>query len=184
MRGIMRKILLILGLLVTVSCTVRPPVTTDYDLKYDFSAIKTYAWLEPGDDKLVKTLDNKRARNAIETILNRKGYTKVPVAEADILLKTHIITDRKTTVDTFYRTWGYHPGPYFWGWPQDASTVVREYKIGTLVLDIVDPRARQVIWRGTLARKLSIYQNLTPEERATRALLDAEHLLASFPPQQ
>lgn len=182
---------LFITLVVTVlsACTIKPPTTSDYDTNFDFSQLKTYAWVEAKQDAKVSTLDNQRQANAIETMLNRKGFNKVEPGQADFLLKTHTVTDKKVDVDRFYSTWGYHPFyhpnvvyPHFYRWPHNSTTIYRERKIGTLVLDIVDPEKKQVIWRGTVAKPLGIYKNRTPEERATIALSNAEHMLTSFPP--
>ena len=104
---------------------------------------------------------------------------------------TAVVTDKKVNIDRFYQTWGYHPfyhpnvlSPRFSHWPNNSSTIVREYKVGTLVLDIVDPVNKQVIWRGSVTKPLGIYRNRSPEERATIALSNAEFMLASFPPQK
>ena len=178
-------------LLLVSACAVKPPVTSDYDTSFDFSNLKTYAWIQPKDENKVSTLDNKRQVNAIETMLNRKGFIKATTGEkADFMLKTHMVTDKKVDIDRFYQSWGYYPlyhantvHPRNYGWPHNSHTIVRERKIGTLVLDIVDPAKKQVIWRGTIAKPLSIYANRTPEERATIALSNAEHMLMTFPPQ-
>jgi hypothetical protein len=174
-----------------LGCVMKPPVSSDYDTNYDFSQLKTYSWITSNNVDIVSTLDNKRQKNAIETMLNRKGFSKIDDnTKADFLLKTHSVTDKKVNIDRFHQTWGYHPfyhpnvlGPHFSHWPNNSSTIVREYKIGTLVLDIVDPNKKQVIWRGSFSKPLGIYLNKTPEERATIALSDAELMLANFPPQ-
>ena len=186
--------LMIVGLasLLTFACSITPPTSSDYDTDYDFSKLKTYAWIAGAADDTVKTLDNKPQKNAIETMLNRKGFSKsAEVTKADFLLKTHSVSDKKVNIDRFYQNWGYHPfyhpnvlSPHFSHWPNNSSTIVREYKIGTLVLDIVDPVNKQVIWRGSVSKPLGIYQNRSPEERATIELSNAEHMLASFPPQK
>ncbi len=181
------KLLCVMCLVVMVSaCQIRPPVTADYDTQYDFKQLKSYAWVVAKDTDKVSTLDSKRQNNAIETMLNRKGFSKAKdVKSADFLLKTHMITDKKTDVDSFYRLWGYHPFPFHHplGWPHNTTTtVVREYEVGTFVLDIVDPVKKQVIWRSSISRKLGIYANRTPEERDTIALLNAEYMLEGFPP--
>lgn len=175
----------LLATFVLSACKIRPLVTADYDTQYDFSQLKTYAWVKPKDSNKVLTLDNKRQMNAIETMLNRKGFDKAAnIESASFLLKTHTVIDKKTDVDSFYRVWGYRPFPFHYpiSWPHNTTTtVVREYEIGTLVLDIVDPENKQVIWRSSIARKLGIYQNRTPEERNTIELLNAEYMLEGFP---
>ena len=171
-------------LLVLVSCKISPPISVDYDTQYNFANLKSYAWIKAKDSNKVKTLDGKRQAAAIETILNRKGFRKlVNTSQADFLLKTHTITDKKTDVDAFFTMWGYYPYYHPLNWPHRSSaTVTREYEIGTLVLDIVDREKKEVVWRGSISRKLGIYSNKSPEERATIALRNAEFLLESFPP--
>ena len=171
-------------LLVLASCKISPPISVDYDTQYNFSNLKSYAWIKAKDSNKVTTLDGKRQASAIETILNRKGFTKLfDSNEADFLLKTHTVTDKKTDVDAFFTMWGYYPYYHPFNWPhRSSSTVTREYEIGTLVLDIVDRKKKEVVWRGSISRKLGIYSNKSPEERATIALRNAEVLLQSFPP--
>lgn len=168
------------------ACKIRPPVTSDYDLQYNYSQLKSYAWVLVKEDNKVSTLENRRQVNAIETILNRKGFDKAAqYDQADFLLRTHSVTDKKVDVDLFYRTWGYHPYGFHHpiGWPHNMNTtIMREYEVGTLILDIVDPLKKEVIWRGSVSRKLGVYSNRSPEERMTLALSNAEFLLESFPP--
>ncbi|WP_196140535.1 DUF4136 domain-containing protein [Aliikangiella sp. G2MR2-5] len=187
--GYMQKVLLVCLYALLSACVMKPPTTYDYDTSYNFGQLKTYAWLPDSEDH-VSTLDDKRQRNAIETVLNRKGFKKVEQnGKASFLLKVHTITDKKVDVDHFYSTWGYHPFFYpdprrGYPWPHMGTTSVREYQVGTLVLDIVDPVKKQVIWRGSISKSLGIYRNRSPEERATIAMSTAEHLLATFPPQR
>jgi hypothetical protein len=181
------KILLLLAVVATLgACKIRPPVTADYDTEYNFSKLKSYYWIKPKDKNKVSTLDDKRQMKAIEVVLGRQGFNLASESRtADFLLKTHTVTDKKTDVDSYYRTWGHHPFPFYHplGWPHNPmTTVVREYEVGTLVLDIIDPVNQQVIWRSSIARKLGIYLNRTPEERDTIALLNAQYLLEGFPP--
>ena len=174
--------------LLVAGCAIKPPTSYDYDTSYDFSKLKSYAWIKSDEEK-VSTLDNKRQINSIETVLNQKGFVKSSdVSKADFLLKTMVVTDKKVDVDRFYQSFGYHPffNPAFqhWPhpWPHSSTTSVREYKIGTLVLDIVDASLKQVIWRGSVSKPLDIYKNRSPEERSSIALSNTQHMLSAFPP--
>lgn len=185
-----KRLSLVFVYLLLASCAIKPPVTSDYDTAYDFSPLKTFAWIESKDLKKVSTLTNKRQITAIETLLLNKGFSKASNKDnADFLLKTHTVTDKKVDVDRFYNTWGYYPfydgdffHPAFYGPQHSSTTVVRERKIGTLILDIVDPKKKQVIWRGTVAKPLGIYKNRTPEERMKIVMSNAQYLLETFPP--
>lgn len=187
-------ILYVLSFIFLTSCKIAPPTSSDYDSNYDFSKLKTYSWALPveEDKKKVSTLENRRQINAIETILNRKGFQKLTenVESSDFLLRTHTVTDKKVDVDPFYNYGGYYSyghNPYGYYSPyhhysRGYARYSREYEIGTLVLDIIDPAKKEVIWRGSVSRKLGIYKNRTPEERASIALRNSIHLLDSFPP--
>lgn len=167
-----------------IACAARPPVTSDFDESYDFSLLKSYAWVPSPDKEKIKTLDSKRQHNAIETILNRKGYSKAAeYAKADFLLKTHLVTDKREDYERIYHSPFYSPfvHPLYGPWPHRVG-VLREYKVGTLVLDIIVPHKKQVIWRGSISRALGIYRNRTPAERNSLALANAEHMLSDFPP--
>lgn len=181
-------------IMLMAGCAVSPSITTDFDTSYDFTSLKTYRWVENDGQKAI-SLNRKREMNAIESVLNRKGFRKVTkTLKADFLIKTHTVVDKKINIDQFYSVWEHNPyfQPYFpshgsvyphlSNWPQASTTVVREIKVGTLVLDIVDSVEKAVIWRGTVANSLNRDKRFSPEERNTKALKNAEAMLVNFPP--
>ncbi len=187
--------ILLCGLTVTLltSCKITPPTSSDYDLEYDFAKLKTYSWVQPkdGETNKVSTLESRRQISAIETVLNSKGFEKLSenTKSADFFLRTHTLTDKKVDIDVFYAHWGYYPYGYYspfyyprYGYGYGRGGYSREYEIGTLVLDVIDPAKKEVIWRGSVSRKLGVYKNRTPEERAEITMKNAIYLLASFPP--
>lgn len=181
----LKAVMLVCLLTLLSGCKITPPVTTDYDGSYDFSKLRSYAWVAAKDPSKASTLESRRQINAIETILNRKGFTKIDLQSSpDFLIRTHTIKDKKISVNSYYNTWGYYPYyyPYYHGGLNYNNTFAREYEVGTLVLDIVDPIKKEIVWRGSVSRKLGVYTNRTPEERNTLAFTNAEYLLVSFPP--
>ena len=190
----MRKSCLMFVLSVSIlvlasGCSLKSRVNVDYDSKYNFSNLKTYAWISAGEKGKVSTLERQRQNAAIEAVLNQKGFVKVESDKnADFLLKTHTIVDKKVDVDRFYTTWGYHPFyyPHYYyphgAWPHGSKTVVSERKVGTLVLDIVDPKKKQVIWQGAISNPLGIYSNRSPQQRNNATFKQMRALLAGFPP--
>lgn len=190
-------ILFSLFAVIAFGCSFMPPTSIDYDVGYDFSKLKTYAWItridhsknKNSDEKVnteVVTLKQKRQISAVESILASKGFIKSDSIEtADFLVKNHNVTDKKRSMNTFYSTWGYYP--FFHGlymWPhQSSNSTVREYEVGTQVLDFVDVKSREVIWRGSVSQRLSLNKNQTPEDRNKRILINVELMLKSFPPE-
>ncbi len=81
-------------------------------------------------------------------------------------------------MDAFY---GYPWGPFYG--PSVAAvpeTYVREYEEGSLILDVVDAKAKQLVWRGTAEAELSD----NPSASDTRQRIDEAvgQVLSRFPP--
>ena len=147
----------------------------DYDESADFVALKTWAWIESpkaeaGGQYQLDGLNETRIRNALSSQLASLGMKQVPAAEAHVLVNYLTQVEKKIDVDTFYSDFGYYPysryrGPA-WGVGVHADTRVREYKEGTLIVDIVDAGSKSLVWRGTGTGVLK--KNQTPSERTER----------------
>ncbi|PCI73383.1 MAG: hypothetical protein COB38_00480 [Gammaproteobacteria bacterium] len=200
-----KTVLVCIFVVTALGCSFIPPTTSDYDVDYNFSNLKSYAWIakrsqpdkESDSNKVdtkaimktvmdVTTLRQKRQISAVESILSKKGFVKSDSLEsADFLVRSHNVTDKKKDVSTYYSVWGYYPyyhSPYLW--PHRVSnSIEREYEVGTQVLDIVDAKTREVIWQGSVSQKLGFYKNQTPERRNQRIIMNVELMLKTFPPE-
>lgn len=120
---------------------------SDYDKSADFSSYKTYGFYKTGIDKAeISDLDKKRILRSIETNMEAKGLTKSD--KPDLLV--NIFTKSRTQVDVnqFNNYWGYGWGwgwnPWMWGNP----TTVNTYTEGTLFIDLIDAKKKELIWQG------------------------------------
>jgi hypothetical protein len=147
-------------------------VTVDYDHEADFGAIKTFAvklatpWGNP--------LGEKRVVAEFEEAFAAKGWRLVPEGEADALVLLHGATETKSSLDTFYS--GY--GGYRWRGVGTATTVVNEYTVGTLVVDVYAAKSKALIWRGVATDELKE----KPEKREKQLAKASDKLLKDFPP--
>ena len=160
-------------------------VSTDYDPATDFAVLRAYAWLPrkagaSGDPRLDSSLLNERIRNAVEVQLAERGHRKVASGQADFLVAYHTAVERKIDVDTIYRGYGY--GTHSWGWGAGHETVVYDYDQGTLVLDVLDPKAHRLLWRGSA--KAVVSEESTPEKRTKLINEAVAKLLEQFPPEE
>lgn len=131
-------------------------VNTDYNPAYDFSTLKSYAWLDngqaPGSDARVNNaLIIERVRSAVDRTLAAKGYVKTEKASPDFMVSWLGAIDKKLQVDTiehFYSPYGYGSlsRDPFWS-ASMPTTRVHEYEMGTLIIDILDPVQHKLIWR-------------------------------------
>lgn len=174
------------------------PVDTDYNTDYDYAAVGSYAWLprpEPGDDvksaELYNDLSHQRVKAAVDQQFRARGYELVEsVGDASVLVTYHLGLEDKTRIDNFgswYTHFGYYPcyhcvgrpgfgTPYF----HDDDLWVRQYQENTLIIDLVDPKTKQLLWRGSSKRNQPRLE--TPEERRLFVLETVAAILEQFPP--
>lgn len=140
------KILPFVLLLFLASCSsVR--VYTDYDKQVDFTPYKTYAFHKNGIDKAeISDLDKKRILHAIDETMSAKGFTKSD--NPDLLISFFTKEREEVNVNQFNAGWGYGWGwgwnPFLWG----GNTMVTRHTEGSLYIDIIDAKKKELIWQG------------------------------------
>ncbi len=144
--------LMLLGLFASCS-SVR--VATDYDQSANFKEYNTFAFFKPGIDKAeISDLDKKRILRAIENELLAKGFTK----SEDPSMLVSIFTTAQQRVDVYnnmgwgwggFGPWGYGGfGPYGYGGFYGGGNNVSRTTEGTLYIDLIDARKKELVWQG------------------------------------
>ena len=143
-------IVLTLFVLIFTSCnSVR--VVTDYDRSQNFSNLKTYAYLKDGVDKTkINDLDKRRILRAIDKNLIDKGFQKSN--NPDLFI--NIFTKERQEINIYNQNlnmpgWGWGWG---WGWGPSLGwnqTSVSRSSNGTLYIDIINAKNRELIWQGS-----------------------------------
>lgn len=172
------KILPFVLLLVLASCSsVR--VYSDYDKQVDFTPYKSYAFHKTGIDKAeISDLDKKRILRAIDETMSAKGFTKSD--SPDLLISFFTKEREEVNVNQFNAGWGYGWGwgwnPFLWG----GNTTVTRHTEGTLYIDIIDARKKELIWQGQ-------GEGVLTKDRDEKEALIKEFvakILEQYPPQQ
>ncbi|AKH69756.1 protein of unknown function (DUF4136) [Spongiibacter sp. IMCC21906] len=197
------KALLAIFVAVMLAACSGLPVSTDYAPGYDFSGLNSYAWLPPKEDNKLKPDDpeanndlvRQRIQGAVDSQLAARGFKKVADPQkASMLVTYHNGLEDKIAVDNvgawnnhfgYYPCYhcfrrpgfGYYGDPYFF---HQNQTWVRNYTENRLIIDIIDPESRSLIWRGIAKR--SQPRLSTPEERRLYVLETVSAILAEFPP--
>ena len=140
------KILPLFLLFFIISCS-SVKVNSDYDKKVDFTQFKTFAFYKKGIDKVeISDLDKKRILHSIDDVMTTKGFSKSETP--DILVNVFTKEREQVDVNQFNSGWGYGWGygwnPYFWG----GNTSVNRYTEGTLYIDLIDAKKKELIWQG------------------------------------
>ena len=171
-----RSALVALAALCAACTTIE--VNTDYDPAAEFSELRTWAFADPGqptgDPRLDSSLVRSRILQALESELAVKGYSRAVGVEPDFLVDTHVALSRELDIHTFHQ--GYRRSS--WG---RSETVVREVEQGSLVLDFLDPKSRELLWRGIAQAR--VHRRDTPAERSQRIREAVRLMLQDFPPQ-
>ena len=173
-----------LSLFVT-ACGGGAEFSSDWDPGADMSGYRTYTWARRTDAgrenaRVYNAVTETRVKSAVNKALEAKGYERVvAAANPDFLVAWHGAIDGRvayTTVNSYYG--------YGWGWYGGygtSSTRAQGWEEGTLVVDIVDTRLNQLVWRGTASGELE--QDMTGDERQFRLDEGASRLLGTFPPE-
>lgn len=177
----------IIALVLLSSCnSVR--VLSDYDQKANFSEYKSYAFYKTGIDKVqISDLDKKRILRAIETEMTSRGFVKSETP--DILI--NIFTKEQERVDVYnnnfgwggmggwgwggYGGWG--PG-YGWGW--GGGSMVSTSTEGSLYIDLVDTKSKQLVWQGKGEGTLANTKNIKKKEQRIKEFVS--QIMKQYPP--
>ena len=163
-------------------------VGSDYDRSASFANYHSFALMKRehhGTTPATNPLVVQRAEDAIKAELQRKGYplTTDPAA-ADFIVDFTIGSQERTDINSY-------PDPYVgpgWGWGRRGwwgdpywgdSLDVRQYREGTLSIDIFDARTHRPVWHGWAKKEISrkdIEHSEEPIRKAVAAVLE------KFPP--
>jgi hypothetical protein len=132
----------------------------------------------PTGDALI----DKRIAAAIEIQLAKKGLVRDDSAP-DVFILFHMAFDEEKDI-TAYSS-GPMYGGYGWGWGGGWGTTttdvrVREIVLGTLAIDIVDAKKKEVAWRGLGTKEIDT--NAKPEKRDSNINKAVEKIMKNYPP--
>ncbi len=165
--------------------------STDFDPTQDFSKYKTYRFANPKEvdpEDLLNQypLIKKRVMAAIEADFASKGFKHANEGEDPDFVVLLAAGSKERMQVTQTGGYGYHG--WYGGWGgygpgYGGSTYVNYYEEGTLIIDIVDWKEKELSFRGTATGTLSKKEK-TPEE--SQADIDelVTNILSKFPPGQ
>lgn len=134
-------------LLPLAACSGQLQVSSDFDRDVEIHRFTTYTWLdakaiEQRNDPLnYNELTDKRVKLAVDKQLKDKGYGLMPDS-AQLIVHYHITVEDRVVIRP--EPFGYSYGNY---WTENRRSAVR-YKEGTLIVDFMDSKNRNLIWRG------------------------------------
>ena len=172
-------------------------LSTDYDPKIDFSNFHTYRWHvnNKHNEASLKYLDHimdQRIRSTIEQRLQLQNFTKSTADAVDFLVNYSIVVEDKTDIRTYNNYNGMYPGyayragyGYYGrgsgvGYSSGSETQVTHYQQGTLIIDIINPKTDQLMWRGSADGRLPKESDKNERDALTQKYVSK--ILSNFPP--
>jgi len=170
---LIRTLIGIAVLAALAGCATQPQVRTLVDESVDFTAYRTYDFVErAGTDTADYTSTlTRHLRDAASRELEARGYLRSD--DPDLLVNFHLHTRQETRVTERPSTrlyYGYHRSWYgIWGaYPLERDIVEREAY--TLHLDLVDAEEQQLVWEGIATGSLTRELQREPGQHADRAI--------------
>jgi hypothetical protein len=154
-------------------------VSYNYDQAADFSKFKSFKWVEIKGSTHPDQLADQQIRSALETEMAKKGLSKTDSDQANLYIAYQLAIGQEKQINA-YNTggagWGYGAR---WGGGMSTATT-STINVGTLVLDMYDPGAKQLVWRGTASKTLDA--TAKPEKRQKTLAKVAQKMLKNYPP--
>lgn len=175
MNRLLRCFAFAIVLLALQACASTPNTTTTYDRSADFSAYRSFGFVEPlgTDAGGYSSLVSQTLKAATRREMESRGYSYA-VSNPDLLINFNARLADKTKVDQtpvgapMYM--GYRRGLYG-GWA-GYQTTVDQYTEGTLNIDLVDANKRQLVWEGVSVGRISNKQRENREAAIDAAVVE------------
>jgi hypothetical protein len=182
LRDAVRFLLVTLALLSGFALPVSAKTTLDFDPNIDFSKFKTFAYIG-GVENLVAIqmnpdLINIRFHHMVVRELEKKGLHEVNLGQNPDLIVRYWANPATQVDVAVMGNWGPY-GPYIgndWSSVYNAVTSTA-HQLGTLILDLIDPKAKALVWRAYLVRKMS-----DPDKDPKKAEDEFTDSFKNFPP--
>jgi hypothetical protein len=146
----MKKILTILGIIgasLTLACSTLT-TAVDYDHTVNWSQFHTFQLAEGTKDP--ESFTQKRIEDGITSSLTGKGWT-VATSNPDILVYSHVVlsTEKQWNAQSM--------GGFGYGRMGGGMTTATQTNIpiGTIIVDMVNPKTKEMIWRATAQDQVS-----------------------------
>jgi len=136
----------LLSILICLSGCSTMKVYSDFDRDLSIKNYATFGWLETkqletnNNPLYYNELNDKRIKNEVSAHLRNYGY-QFDATNPSLKVHYHIVLEDRSLIN---------PDP-FGSYGQDwvnRNVNVREYREGTLIIDLMDTKTNNLVWRG------------------------------------
>jgi hypothetical protein len=182
MKRFLATVTALAGVLLLAGCST-VETKADWDTAVDFGQYKTFSIIPAKE--VQNPMVRQRVESAIVATLGENGLTKAG-EDADLLVGAYGSVSSQTQIDSYgYGGYGYGYGGawahgYWGGGMGMTTTTVREVPVGTLVIDLVDAKAKKLVWRGTASSVIS--GSSSPEQMQQKINGAVDKMFYKYPP--
>ncbi|MFK0571003.1 DUF4136 domain-containing protein [Endozoicomonas sp.] len=179
----LKLMLTTISIVVLTGCATQK-VDWDYDTERSLGGMKSYRWIEPASESKqmgyhFEALMDKRVHSAVDGVLESQGFQRIDSEKEAVDFLVNYIASQKTRREERQVTTSFGYGFSPWGLGVSTDSRVQEYEEGSLIIDIIDPETKNVVWRGR--SRARIQEDLSPEQRTVKINQAVDHILEGFP---
>lgn len=179
----MKKISLQIIILILFSSCASVKISSDYDKTASFDSYKTYALVVYPESLPYDREMSSTAILSVERELNAKGLKKSENADLLIDMKARAGQEKTISGTSTGEYPDFYGVGYIYTWGAGFSTATinfSSYREGTLFIDLIDARKRQLVWQG---RGVATLRPDAPPTERERNLSEAiTKILSKYPP--
>jgi hypothetical protein len=174
MRSPARTVLGVVLLVLSAACATTK-IKSEGDKKFDYSKWKTFGWLPAKGEIAEGSPFWPDVQRMVTQALAPKGLTPAGSGQPDCMVGFYAGIGVVSDVD-----WGYIYMPWWTSNPRLLNN--DDFSKGVVVLDLMDARTKQLVWRGGARQYVSERVMNKPDEMAAilRGLLP--RILEGYPP--
>src|ERR1022692_3230175 len=152
-------------------------VQFDYDRSANFSAYKTYNWIDYRRVDVGDQLLDQDIKRAVDAQLAGKGLRRVE-SGGDLLVGYQAGVSPEKEFDSIGAGgWG---GPFGWGNWGNTRVTTSTVDVGKLTIGLFDPASNQLVWRGAASKTLNISKKADKNYRTLEKVM--AKLFRNYPP--
>jgi hypothetical protein len=178
----MKNLLLLFSIMmITMSCSSLK-ISSDYDKTVDFISYKTYGFIIYPENLPYDPAMSERVLISIANELEARGMKKSENPDVFIDLKVRI-GQSKTVASYIGDTPDYYGSGYiyYWGYGFSTSSInFSTFTDGTMFIDIIDAKKKQLVWQGRGVAKIAADRN--SQEREKNIAKVVNQIFSKYPP--
>ena len=178
----MIKTIYLLFILILAGSCSSLKVSSDYDRTAEFSSYKTYSFIVYKENLPYDPEMSERVLISIANELNARGMKKSD--NPDVFIDLKVRTGQSKTVASYIGdTPDYYGSGYIYTWGYGFSTSsinYSSYTDGTMFIDIIDAKKKQLVWQGRGAAKIAADRSSLEREKNLAKVVN--QIFTKYPP--